>query len=202
MKTNQVMIREIGFKQRTIDSYFNANELLNSYNYFRKEKKILQNFNKNKETIEFIEQLKKEGIESPSITGRGSGVNSGTWMHPKLFIDFAMWLSVEFKSKVIDMVLDGLIVSRNDAGDYYKEMCATIMEVYIDTNNCKPNPMIYISEANRIKELVNPKDRNELTEQELKQITYLQKVNSMLIRKKIGKESRVKRLIEANEVII
>lgn len=202
MKTNQIMIREIGFKQRTVDCYFNANELLESYNECRKEKKLIANFNKNKETIEFIEQLKKEGIGQPLITGRGSGVNSGTWMHPKLFIDFAMWLSVEFKSKVIDMVLDGLILSRNDAGDYYKEMCATIMDVYIEVNGCKPNPMIYINEANRIKDLVNPKNRNELTEQELKQITYLQKVNSMLIKKKIGKESRIKRLIEANDVLI
>jgi len=204
MKTNQVMIREIGFKQRTIDSYFNANELLSTYNELlpKNKSKDLGDFQRIKETKEFIEQLKKEGIEHPYIASKGKGINQGTWMHPKLFIDFAMWLSVEFKSKVIDMVLDGLIVSRNDAGDYYKEMCATIMDVYIETHGCKPNPMIYINEANRIKELVNPKDRNELSEQELKQITYLQKVNSMLIRKKIGKESRIKRLIEANEVNI
>ena len=204
MKTNQIMIREIGFKQRTSDSYFNANELLEAFNESlpRNKGKDLGDFQRIKETKDFIEQLKKEGIENPYIAVRGKGENQGTWMHPKLFIDFAMWLSVEFKSKVIDMVLDGLILSRNDAGDYYKEMCATIMDVYIELNGCKPNPMIYINEANRIKDLVNPKNRNELTEQELKQITYLQKVNSMLIRKKIGKESRIKRLTEANDVQI
>jgi hypothetical protein len=41
-----------------------------------------------------------------------------------------------------------------------------------------------------------------MTEQELRQITYLQKVNANLIRKRIGKESRIKRLVEAAEITI
>ena len=41
-----------------------------------------------------------------------------------------------------------------------------------------------------------------MTEQELKQITYLQKVNTNLIKKRIGKQSRVKKLIEASEINI
>ena len=46
------------------------------------------------------------------------------------------------------------------------------------------------------------RNRNEMNEQELKQLTYLQKVNVNLIRKKIGKKSRAKRLIEASEINI
>jgi hypothetical protein len=41
-----------------------------------------------------------------------------------------------------------------------------------------------------------------MTEQELKQLTYLQKFNTMLIKKRIGKESRIKQLIQAAEVIL
>jgi len=203
MKTNNVMIREKeAWMQRTKDAYFNATKLLEYWNNSNNEKKVLGNFNKLQSTKEFILQLEKEGINKPLITGRGSGVNSGTWMHPKLFIDFAMWISVEFKSKVIDYVLDGLIKMRNDAGDYYNEMCAQILDTYIEVYNKKPHPLIYINEANLIKSLVTDKHRNEMTEQELRQITYLQKVNANLIKKAIGKQSRIKKLTEASEILI
>lgn len=202
MKTNQVMIRENGFIQRTSDGYFNATELIKAWNDSSKSEKQLPNFMKNNSTIEFIEQLKKEGIEKPIITTRGRSGNAGTWVHPKVFIDLAMWVSVEFKSKVIDYVLDGLIKSRNDAGDYYNEMTSVILDTYVDVYGCKPSPMVYIKEANLVKSLVKCKDRNEMSEPELKQLTYLQKANAMLIKKKIGKEARLKRLQEMAEIII
>lgn len=201
MKTNQIMIREEGFIQRTSDGYFNANTLVDVWNSKNQNQKQLGQFKLLTSTIEYIEQLKKEGIETPIITGRGSGANAGTWMHPKMFIDLCMWVSVEFKSKVIDMVLDRLIISRHEAGDYYKEMCATIMTAYVDQHGCKPPATIYIDEANLIKDLVSPIDRNNMTESELRQVTYLQKFNSMLFKKGIGKDSRIRQLTQANEVI-
>lgn len=202
MKTNQVMIRDEGFIQRTSDGYFNANELIKAFNKISDEKKILGNYMKTGSTKEFEEQLKKEGIIQPIKSVRGNSLNSGTWVHPKVFIDLAMWVSVEFKSKVIDYVLDGLIKSRHDAGDYYNQMTAVVMETYLDYYGCKPKPMIYIEEANFLKSLVNSKNRNNMTEEELKQLTYLQKFNTMLLKKKLGKEARRKRLIEASEVLI
>lgn len=199
MKTNQVMIREDGFKQRTSDGYFSGTELLNRWNFDNPSKrKEIAKYKKNKETSCFINQLKEEGISNPYISS-----NKGTWMHPKLFVDFAMWLSVEFKSKVIDFVLDGLIKTRCEAGDYYNEMCASILKTYVEHYGAKPPAHIYITEARRIKNMVtDKKDRNEMAEQELNQITYLQKVNANLIQKGIGKESRIKRLNEANEILI
>lgn len=202
MNTNQTLKRSEAFIQRTKDGYFNANTLINYWNDNNSNKKILSNYQKNNSTIEFINQLKDEGIALPTITGRGRGKNAGTWMHPKLFIDFAMWISVEFKSIVIDYVLDGLIKTRNDAGDYYNEMCAAILEVYYNTYKKKPPAYIYISEANMIKSLVCNKHRNEMSEQQLRQITYLQKFNANLIKKNIGKEKRINRLIEASEIEI
>jgi hypothetical protein len=203
MKTEQVMIRDNAFIQRISDGYFNATKLLCFYNNNNNEKKILGNYKKNESTKAFINQLKNENIENPLFTGRGSGNKSGTWMHPKLFIDFAMWVSVEFKSRVIDYVLDGLVKTRHDAGDYYKEMCSAILDVYSDFYKQKPPAYIFIEEANRIRELVTTKtDRNEMTEKELSQITYLQKVNANLIKKRIGKQSRIRRINEANEIKI
>ncbi len=202
MKTNQLMLRGEGFIQRTSDSYFSATKLIEKWNELSSDKKILGNYMKLLSTDEYIKQLQKEGIGTPIIAVRGNSVNSGTWVHPKIFIDLAMWVSVEFKSKVIDYVIDGLIKSRHDAGDYYNEMTKSILDVYVDHYKVKPPAHIYIEEANFLKSLVAAKDRNNMTENELKQLTYLQKFNSMLIRKKIGKESRVKQVIQAAEIII
>ena len=202
MKTNQIMTRGTGFVQRTKDSYFNSSHLLDHYNKNNAQKKQMPKYKSNASTKDFIEQLESEGIIKPMISGRGSGESSGTWMHPKLFIDFAMWLSVEFKSKVIDYVLDGLILSRNDAGDYYNQMCAQILTTYVDVYGIKPPAKVFIGEANLIKSLVTNKERNAMTEQELRQITYLQKVNANLISKVMGKEARIKRLKQASEIQI
>jgi hypothetical protein len=196
MKTNQIMIRtKEAFLQRTADGYFNATKLLDYWNKNNIQKKLLGNYTKNDSTKEFIEQLQKEGIERPYIAGRGTGEKAGTWMHPKLFIDFAMWISVEFKSIVIDYVLDGLIKSRHDAGDYYNEMTAVILEKYIEYNGCKPSPLLYAKEANMIKDIAGLNiPRNEMTEEQLKRITMLQKINAQMIRERVGVEKRKKQL--------
>lgn len=202
MKSEQIMIRENGFCQRISDGYFNATKLIDVWNSNNSNKKQLAQYKLLSATIDFVEQLKKEGIENPIITGRGKGENSGTWVHPKIFIDLAMWVSIEFKSKVIDYVLDGLVKNRHDAGDYYNEMTKAILDTYVDYYKCKPCASIYIEEANMLKSLVSIKDRNNMTSSELKQLTYLQKFNTMLIKKRIGKESRIKQLIQAAEVIV
>ena len=96
---------------------------------------------------------------------------------------------------MIDYVIDGLIKSRNDAGDYYNEMVAMIMKKYIETYDTKPNPMIYINEARMIKKLAGvDKDRNELPEKDLDVITALQKLNAELIESGVGKASRKRQL--------
>ena len=197
------MNRKQGFVQRTKDGYFNATKLIELWNNNNEgNKKILGNYNSLKTTKEFIKKLHNEGIEKPLKTGRGKGENVGTWMNGYLFIDFAMWVSVEFKFLAIKYLKDGLIFNRNEAGDYYNEMCASILKTYVDYYGNKPPPSIYISEARLIKSLVTEKPRNEMTEQELKQITYLQKVNANLLSKNIGKTKRMKRLIEASEINI
>lgn len=196
MKTNQMMLRDDGFVQRTSDGYFNASLLVSVWNANNpKSQKQAGQYRLLKSTNEYIEQLKKEGIEEPYKSGRGRGENVGIWMNPYLFIDFAMWISVEFKSKVIRYVVDGLITARNEAGDYHKEMCAQILDNYVTVNGCRPNPEIYRKESLMIREAVTDKtERNEMTEKELASITTLQKLNSGMIKKGIGFESRKKNI--------
>lgn len=149
MKTNQVLIRKMGdfeIQQRTSDRMFNATALLKQWNQQAEnrgknlntqnsgylKKKDLDDFFNNKSTKEFIYVIKeKEDFKdgnSPYLKARGK-YNGGTWMHPFLFIDFAMWLNAEFKYEVIKFVYDQLIQYRNEAGDLYKEMSSAIARI-------------------------------------------------------------------------
>lgn len=131
MKTNNVMIRPMGqfqVEQRTKDGMFNATALLKQWNEASGMKKEIKDYLENKSTQEFLAALIEEenlnGENYPYLTSRGK-YTGGTWMHPLLFIDFAMWLNPAFKVKVLKFVYDQMIKYRNDAGDAYKELGAS-----------------------------------------------------------------------------
>jgi len=196
MKTNQIMTRgEFEKIQRTKDSYFNADALLDKYNLINPlKKKSMKQYKAAPATKEFINFLKSDrNIKNPIIATRGR--NAINWMHPLLFIDFAMYLSVEFKTTILEWILDGLIKVRHQAGDFYNEMTKAISEVYLNTFNKKPPATIYKKEANLLKEISGIfKNRNTMTEEELWIIYELEKQNTFLIYQNIGKKSRIKRL--------
>lgn len=155
MKTNVVMTRKMGsfeVNQRTSDSMFNATQLLKQWNKsFPSQKKEIGDFFRTKSTQEYINTIledesftdgnspyvkldAKDGNShdlhtrnSVYVKSRASrGKNAGTWMHPYLFIDFAMWLNPKFKLKVIKFVHDQLIVHRHSAGDNYNVLSAAV----------------------------------------------------------------------------
>jgi hypothetical protein len=135
MKTNQNLIRKMGdfdVIQRTKDGMFNATSLMKQWNEEKGMKKEIKHFlEENKNTQEFIKAL----ISEEKLNGRNSaylktrGKNGGTWMHPFLFIKFSMWLNPAFEVKVIKFVYDELIKYRNEAGDAYREMAASIQKI-------------------------------------------------------------------------
>ena len=134
MKTNQIMIRQMGdFKveQRTKDGFFNATDLLKQWNVSNRTKKEIKDYLLNKSTEEFLEALIEEEDlnkgNSPYLSSRGK--NGGTWMHPLLFLDFAMWLNPRFKVKVLKFIQDEMIKFRNLAGDAYPEMCKAVHSI-------------------------------------------------------------------------
>ena len=196
MKTNQIMIRSDALDQRTRDGYFNASKLLNHWNdkCDKGEERNLDFYKRQKSVKEFIAYMQDvEKVKTPLQASKGR--NSETWMHPMLFIDFAMYISLEFKAQVLKMVMDGLIKSREAAGDYFKEMSACILKTHVEINGVKPKPIIYIEEARLIKSIAGiSQHRNSLTEDELNLITALQKVNTNLINKKVSKNTRIKQL--------
>ena len=147
MKTNNVIIRPMGqfqVQQRTKDGMFNATNLLKQWNGFVEnsntqnsgyvKKKDMDDFFNNKSTNDFIDALIDEEkldtqnsayVKSRAREDRGGG----TWMHPILFVKFAMWLNPRFEVKVIKFVYDQMIKYRNEAGDAYKELSAAIYNI-------------------------------------------------------------------------
>jgi len=136
MKTNVNMIRKMGnfdVIQRTKDSMFNATQLLKQWNKYSGQKKMMSHFLENISTKEFIKVLKNDNDtsyrNSVIMKSRANkGINAGTWMHPYLFIDFAMWLNPKFKLEVIKFVYDQLIEFRHSAGDMYRGLTNSLMK--------------------------------------------------------------------------
>lgn len=132
MKTNQVMIRKMGdfdVSQRTKDGMFNATALLKQWNeQDGVTQRKLDNYFASAKTKEFIDTIaEREKLNTPKMVYlKTRGNNGGTWMHPLLFIDFAMWINPSFKYDVLKFVYDQMIKYRNDSGDAYKLLSSAV----------------------------------------------------------------------------
>lgn len=131
----------------------------------------------------------KDG-NSPYLKSRGK-YNGGTWMHPLLFIDFAMRLNPSFKVKVLRFVYDQLIQYRNDAGDAYKEMAEAIQSI-VPANESVMRSIKYVGHAVNI--VIYGKHergiRNKQAEEDkMKELVELEKDVTKLINKKFIKST-------------
>lgn len=215
MKTAQIMSRNLNgmtVRQNHKDGMFNANDLLTVYNEINSSNKRLDTFLKTKATAEYInvirEQLaqksntpKKGELEFPLVhavdvkqvirTSRGR-VNGGTWMHPYLFLDFAMWLSPEFKYKCMEWLHDQLIAFRDQAGDSFREVNSAL------SANGEKRQIEYINEARMINDIVfgssKGGQRNTATEKQLDMLSKIQKADIKLITKGLSFVQRQKNL--------
>ena len=195
--------------QRTSDKFFNATELLAVYNSNSQSKKVFAEFWSNKNTQEFLKELEKDLLlnigDSLHLktyeTSRGKG--GATWMHPYLFVKFAMWLSPKFELQIIKWVYDNLIDFRNDAGDFYKEMCQALKEFMVN-NEIPLDPLMYQKEAGVLNTLVfgseRPRQRNEANEFQLALMNDLQKYNIYLLQK--NTKNRLPLLLERKNVFL
>lgn len=215
MKTMQLIKRDFlghSINQRSDNKFFNATDLLSLYNDTTGSNKRFKDFWENNQTKEFIEALLNElntngdnsahfetSIKSifveTDVFISTRGRNGSTFMHPYLFIEFAAWLNADFRVKLYKWIYDNLIDFRNQAGDYYKEMCHVINDRYLEFYDKKPDPLIFIKEANYLNQLVfgvNSGQRNEATENQLELMNRLQKANIKMIKEGKNKVDRYK----------
>lgn len=122
--------------QRTKDGFFNATEFVNQWNSVNSDSKKIVDFMKLKNTKEFTSALEEDISQNEkSILGdykvltliKGRNTSSGKtadtyWLHPYLYIKFAMWLNPRFEVQVIKFVHDQLIALRNESGDLTKDL--------------------------------------------------------------------------------
>ena len=138
MVTNNIMIRPLGqFKveQRTKDGMFNATDLLRQWN--NKDgvaQRKLDHYFESSKTQEFINTImERENLHTPKLVYVKSKARAdrggGTWLHPMLFIDFAMWINPSFKYDVLKFVYDQMLKYRNDAGDAYRDLGSVISTI-------------------------------------------------------------------------
>lgn len=164
MKTNQEMVRYIdnfSVIQRTSDGYFDANGLLSQWNSVEgNPERSMKRFLDSPKTNEFIKALindesQRTKMQFPDIQSvksvksrtlkDGSKTIGQVWMHPLLFIKFAMWINPTFEVKVLRFVYDEMIRYRNDAGDAYKELSSAVMKIV--PSHFMPKAMQKIGEA-------------------------------------------------------
>lgn len=191
MKTMQVLTRKMGefdVLQRTSDGMFNATGLLKQWNAYSGKKKDLDDFLSNKLTKEYItiieskENLNTQDSGDLKVFKSNRGKNGGTWMHPFLFIDFAMWLNPEFKYNVIKFVHDKLVEYRNEAGNSYILLSAAVSQIVAKEDMPKAMASVaralnYVIYNNHERQL-----RNKLADElSLKELNELQKDITKLI---------------------
>lgn len=204
MKTNQVLERKMGdFKiaQRTKDGYFDANVLLRQWNESNTRRRI-DKFLESQSTKEFINTITEQESQWSKSTNaeyqvvivkKGRNTANGkthdeVWMHPYLFIDFAMWINPKFKYEVIKFVYDELVKFRKEAGNDYKEMCTAIKLLSNEKDLIKNiskvaealNCIVY---GHHIKDIRN----KEADEIKIKELVSYQKEVTKLINKKFIK---------------
>lgn len=204
MKTRQLVERKFQLAEqiygRTVqdstDYYFNATPLVKAYNAYAKTNKRVENYLRLSTTKEFVESLCRiENIQIKNISHvRRGKTNTGLWMHPFLFIDFAMWLSPEIKVWAIRWLHDNLIKYRKESGDSYRQLTGALLTHYVERYDKKPDKKYYKKEANLIKELVGlePEESwNTATEYQLGLRKQLHKAAIMAHKARLMRKKRI-----------
>lgn len=128
MKTEVQMIRFLEdheIRQKSKSGMFNATDLLKFINYKRaSDKKVLVhigNYFASSHTKEFILELSKaENLSKSKLVSTNK--KAGTWVHPLIMIDIALWGYPKLKVAVYKWMYDELIQYRNKSGNTFKMM--------------------------------------------------------------------------------
>jgi hypothetical protein len=170
MKTQVLMQRSLfgrEIKQQSKTGFFDGKQLEDAGNLYRLSnnlKKVnLSEWLRNKSTIEFINELELS-IGHPCKIGT-KGRNGTTWLHPYLFIDFALHINPKLKIEVYGWLYDELLKYRNDSGDSYKKMTGAL---YNNTKSKSTFQKYIIKVADKIRGSLGVDNWQSATEEQLK----------------------------------
>ena len=186
MKTAQIMSRPLldgSIRQNHKTNWFNATDLLKLANrrneQLGKPTKKIAHYFENDSTKDFMMEI----MEKESLTvvyDSKKGKNGGTWVHPLLLIDIAMWLSPEFKYNAMKWLEDELTNARDESGESYKKMASAVAN-YMGRDIARAGTVIP-KIAKAIKTNLNVTDWNNTTADNLKKRDEIQKNISILLK--------------------
>ncbi len=163
--------------------------------------KRLDHWLENRQTIELIAAVEKSIIPGKAgiIAKRGKG--GGTFAHNLIALDFAAWLSVEFKLKVYMEYTNGTQhkqdwnIQRIMAANNFKLMTRAISDAHED-----PKPYHYSNEALMINEIAfgvrEGSARDTATEEQLNDVSWLEWHNGAYIGLGMDYQERKAKLTE------
>jgi hypothetical protein len=142
------------------------------------------------ETTAYLEALAKCG-KIPQLVRTQRGRNGGTWLHPKLAVAFARWLSVDFAvwcDEQIDALLRGeskpWASSRREAAIGYRAVCDALA-LTCEARGKTPQRHHFINEARLINEVITGtftgRNRDQLNAGELELVTLAELRDTALI---------------------
>lgn len=142
------------------------------------------------DTTAYMEALAKSGI-FPELVRAKRGRNGGTWLHSKLAVAFARWLSPDF-AVWCDQHIDGLLrgeskpwaSARREAAIGYRAVCDALA-INCEAQGKTPQRHHFINEARLINEVVAGafagRNRDQLSAGELELVTLAELRDTVLI---------------------
>lgn len=181
----QLIIRE--YQGNEIEIAVNGDVMINANEMAKPFGKLVKNWlrlDSTKRTVEALCQSSHLSFENEfSPTGRWvraqvGGKNPGTWLHRYMAIDFAMWLSPEFKVWILQTI-DEILSSRKMAAESFytgrgeayraiKKFDAEIAELHQQLRDTDVYKTILAKKAERasLKKRLQALDRQEFTGQQ------------------------------------
>lgn len=156
------------------------------------------------ETVAYLEALAKYG-KIPQLVSTRRGRNGGTWLHPKLAVVFARWLSVDF-AVWCDEQIDALL--RGEQGNWqqarlqsavgYRGLCDALA-VACEERGTSPQRHHFINEARLINQVITGqfagRDRDQLSAEELLLVSLIEIRDVLLIGQGKDFDARKKALL-------
>ncbi|NYH08171.1 KilA-N domain-containing protein [Pseudomonas moraviensis] len=178
---------------------FNADGWINSTVAAARFGKVPNDWLRLGSTEEYIKKLTSRMAESNTgksritlvTTRRGNTANRGTWLHPKLAVKFARWLSVDFEiwcDEQIDALVRGDQANwqqaRQQSAVGYRGLCDALAIAYEESGKT-PQRHHFINEAKWINEVITGqfagRNSDELTAHELLLVTLIEIRDVLLI---------------------
>lgn len=162
---------------------FNADGWINATEAATRFGKLPHEWLRLPETVAYLEALAKCG-KIPQLVRTQRGRNGGTWLHPKLAVAFARWLSVDFAvwcDEQVDALLRGeskpWASARREATIGHKAVCDAIA-FNCEAQGKTPQRHHFINEARLINEVITGaftgRDRDLLSAGELELVTMVE----------------------------